>query len=221
MNRRTLVYLHGFASSAQSSKAAALAARASAEGMRFLTPDLNLPEFSSLTISRMLDQVHSLAADVEGPVTLIGSSLGAIVGLFSAASLAGRSSRGTVDSLVLMAPAVDLVPDLMRHFGEAGLEAWEQAGATEVFHYAYQERRPLGWQFFADARGYDVWTVDTPVRTLVFQGTRDELVNPEAVRRWAAARQNVTLHLLDDGHQLSASVDVMWNELVRFLDATA
>jgi uncharacterized protein len=221
MSGRTLVYLHGFASSAQSSKGTSLAARASAEGMRFLTPDLNLPEFSSLTISRMLEQVRELTAGVDGPVTLIGSSLGAIVALFSASSLARQPANAAVDSVVLMAPAVDLVPDLTRHFGEAGLLEWERAGAVEVFHYAYQAPRRLSWEFFADARRYDVSTVETPLPTLVFQGTRDEVVDPGAVRRWAATRETVTLHLLDDGHQLGASVDRMWHELVRFLPMPA
>ena len=221
MNWRTLVYLHGFASSAQSSKAAVLAAHASAERMVVLTPDLNLPEFSSLTISRMLDQVRALTAGLDGPVTLIGSSLGAIVALFSAASLARHSTEAAVDTVVLMAPAVDLVPDLTRHFGDAGLAEWERVGSIEVFHYAYQDHRRLGWEFFADARRYDLWTVDTPLPTLVFQGTRDEVVNPDAVRRWADGRPNVTLRLVDDGHQLSASVDVMWKELVRFLPVAA
>jgi uncharacterized protein len=219
MSRRTLAYLHGFASSAQSSKGTSLAARASTAGMQFLTPDLNLPEFSSLTVSRMLDQVRALTAGIDGPITLIGSSLGAVVALFSAASMARDSAGAALDTVVLMAPAVDLVPDLTRHFGEAGLREWEETGAIEVFHYAYQEQRRLGWEFFADARRYDVWTVETPVPTLVFHGTRDELVDPVAVRRWAAARPNVTLHMLDDGHQLSASVDVMWNEIARFLPA--
>jgi pimeloyl-ACP methyl ester carboxylesterase len=221
MSRRTLVYLHGFASSGQSSKGIALAAHASKQGLQVLTPDLNLPEFSSLTISRMLDQVRELTAGVDGPVTLIGSSLGAIVALFSAASLARHSGHQAVDTVVLMAPAVDLVADLTRHFGEAGLREWEQTGAVEVFHYAYQERRLLRWDFFADARRYDVWTVETPLPTLVFQGMRDEVVNPETVRQWAEARATVTLHLLDDGHQLSASVDAMWQILVRFLSVTA
>jgi pimeloyl-ACP methyl ester carboxylesterase len=221
MSRRTLVYLHGFASSAQSSKGVALAARASAAGMDCLTPDLNLPEFSSLTISRMLDQVHELTRRIDGPITLIGSSLGAIVALFSAASLGGDPAGAAVDTMVLMAPAVDLVPDLERQFGEAGLHEWENAGATEVFHYAYQEPRLLGWEFFADARRYDPWTVDTPLPTLVFHGRRDEVVDPYAVRRWAVDRETVILHMLDDGHQLSASVDVMWQELVRFLQMAA
>jgi uncharacterized protein len=221
MSRRTLVYLHGFASSAQSSKGTSLAARASTHGLQFLTPDLNLPEFSSLTISRMMDQVRELIHGVNGPITLIGSSLGAIVALFSAAALARNAAGAAVDTVVLMAPAIDLVPDLTRHFGEAGLREWQQTGSVEVFHYAYQERRSLGWEFFADARRYDVWTVETPLPTLVFQGTRDDVVNPEVVRRWAAARETVTLHLLDDGHQLSASVDAMWQVLVRFLPVAA
>jgi len=107
MSRR-LIYLHGFASSAQSSKGAYLGTRATPEGMLFEAPDLNAPEFSSLTISRMIDQVRALVgASGEAPVTLVGSSLGAVVALFAAEALARAGRPAAVDTLVLMAPAVD------------------------------------------------------------------------------------------------------------------
>src|SRR5918995_443965 len=100
MTERQLVYLHGFASSAQSSKAAFLAERAREVGMGFQAPDLNDPDFETLTISRMIDRVgRLLTAMPADPVTLIGSSLGAVVALFAMQAEASRRP----DSLVLMA----------------------------------------------------------------------------------------------------------------------
>ena len=53
-----VLYLHGFASSAQSSKAAFFRSKLSAHGVEVQTPDFNAPDFSTLTVSRMLGQVH-------------------------------------------------------------------------------------------------------------------------------------------------------------------
>jgi surfactin synthase thioesterase subunit len=51
----------------------------------------------------------------------------------------------------------------------------------------------------------------------VFQGTRDTAVDPVTVERWSSARPNVELHLLDDDHQLLASLEYIWREMSRFL----
>ena len=95
-------YLHGFASSARSKKAAYLSDRFAPHGIKLHCPDFNEPAFFSLTLTRMLDQVaRDIAAVDSGPVVLIGSSLGAVVAIHAAARLAGR-----IDRLVLLAPAV-------------------------------------------------------------------------------------------------------------------
>jgi surfactin synthase thioesterase subunit len=55
------------------------------------------------------------------------------------------------------------------------------------------------------------------IPVLIFQGTRDLAVSPETVEQWAAARPNVELHLLDDDHQLIASLDTIWERTSAFL----
>src|SRR5713226_6033473 len=74
-----VIYLHGFASSAHSGKATYLGERLQERGVQFLAPDLNFPDFSTLTVTRMLAQTRELLEKVKEPVTLIGSSLGAFV----------------------------------------------------------------------------------------------------------------------------------------------
>jgi pimeloyl-ACP methyl ester carboxylesterase len=56
---------------------------------------------------------------------------------------------------------------------------------------------------------------------LVFQGRHDTVVRPGLVERWAAARPNVTLHLLDDDHQLLTSLNLMWTGTYTFLTEVA
>ena len=73
-----VLYLHGFASSARSSKATFFGKKFLEEaGIRLETPDFNAPDFSTLTVTRMVDQVLGiLDACPDEHAVLIGSSLG-------------------------------------------------------------------------------------------------------------------------------------------------
>ena len=223
-----VVYLHGFASSARSSKATFLAARLRAHGIELVTPDLNAPDFSTLTVSRMIEQVTAaIDALPDGPVALIGSSLGGFVAVQVALR---RPSR--IDRLVLLAPALDFGPSTssgpsraesrdggnrMRALGDRGLDEWKRTNRLEVFHYAYGRMMPVHYELYADARRYDCAGAQLAMPVLVFQGRRDDAVDPEAVERWARARPGVELHMLDDDHQLTSSLDYVWQETRRFL----
>jgi surfactin synthase thioesterase subunit len=118
---------------------------------------------------------------------------------------------------VLLAPAVDLSPDRIRELGDRDAEAWKRTGEVLVSHHAYGRTMPLRYDFYADAQRYDSMnaTLDMPI--LVFQGRHDDAVSPETVQQWARARPNVELHMLDDGHQLSGSLDYIWKNMSRFL----
>ena len=202
-----VIYLHGFASSSQSGKATYLGQRLRARGVKYAAPDLNLPDFSALTITRMLEQTRALIEDEPEPVTLIGSSLGAYVAVNAAAQWPDR-----VASLVLLAPALDL-----RDLGGEQLQAWKETGLMTVFHFAYGRVMQVGYALYEDAQRYDTFNAHVPQPVLIFQGKRDTVVNPATVQAWAAVRPNVTLELLDDDHQLGASLDYMWSGIESFL----
>ena len=51
----------------------------------------------------------------------------------------------------------------------------------------------------------------------MLQGQHDASVDPETVRAFAGARPNVTLTMLDDDHQLIASLPRMWQDTAAFL----
>ena len=205
MSRRQMLYLHGFASSPRSSKAAWFTARAREAGIPLACPDLNGEDFEILTVTRMIDHV--------------GSSLGAFVGLFAAERRRGSAgaARHPIEALVFLAPALDLAPGLARHVGAPGMAAWRASGRHEVFHYAENRTRTLGYGFFADAERYDAFAAHDTTPTLVYQGTRDETVDAAMVERWASTRPHVTLHLLNDDHQLLASLDLLWTGVCQFL----
>jgi pimeloyl-ACP methyl ester carboxylesterase len=212
-----VLYLHGFASSAQSSKAAFFRSKLTAHGVEVHTPDFNAPDFSTLTVTRMLGQVHDVIESLgPGPVTLIGSSLGGFVAVHAALRDAGR-----VDRLVLLAPALDFGGNRMRALGDRGIEEWRRTNRLEVFHYGLGRLMPVHYELYADAARYDAFNarIDLPIR--IFQGRRDTAVDPETVQRWAEARPTAVLRMLDDDHQLLGSLETIWAETAGFLGVTA
>jgi alpha-beta hydrolase superfamily lysophospholipase len=130
--------------------------------------------------------------------------------------------------VVLLAPALDV--DLTksggssaggaanrRRFGELGLAAWRSSNRLDVFHYGYGKMMPVHYELYADAGRYNALDVRLAQPVQVFQGRRDTAVDPAAVERWAKARSNVELHMLDDDHQLHGSLEYIWTEMDRFL----
>ena len=206
----SVIYLHGFASSPQSGKASFLARKYREQGVEFQAPDLNLPEFSTLTVTRMLEHTRQLLEAAASPVTLIGSSLGAFVAVHAAARWPDRVGR-----LVLMAPALDFSNDGLKGPGGADVEQWRRDGSITIFHHSYGRMMPIHYELYADARRYDALGLQLPMPILVFQGRRDTAVDPASVERWARGRPNVILHMLDDDHQLSGSRDFIWSELYQ------
>ena len=211
-----VIYLHGFASAPESSKARFFAGQLAASGISFLCPDLNKPEFATLTVSRMLRQLDGhITALPPGEVVLIGSSLGGFVAV-EAAARSGQRDR-PISKLVLLAPAVELEWDRWAEVGPGGIEGWRTAGDIEIYHYAQQGTRRLNFGFYEDARHYDPASRRLAMPMLIFQGRRDESVSPAIVQRFADAQPSATLHMLDDTHQLKDSLPFIWLETARFL----
>jgi uncharacterized protein len=224
-----VLYLHGFASSARSSKATFFGKKFLEEaGIRLETPDFNEPDFSTLTITRMVDQVLGvLDAHPEERAVLIGSSLGAFVAVQVAVARPDR-----VRNLILLAPALDFGPSTgsgpsradsrdggnrMKSLGDVGIEEWKRTNWLDIFHYGYGRMMPVHYELYADARRYDCIHAALNMPIQVFQGRRDDAVDPVIVEQWSRARRNVELHMLDDDHQLASSVDYIWSEMKRFL----
>jgi pimeloyl-ACP methyl ester carboxylesterase len=175
-------------------------------------PDLNLPDFSTLTVTRMLDQTRALMEQSAAPVTLFGSSLGGYVAVNLAALWPDR-----IDKLVLLAPALDFSDQGLSAPGGASLDDWRRDGQLTVFHFGYGRRMPIHYTLYEDARRYNAMDARVDMPILIFQGRRDTAVSPATVERWASRRPNVELHMLDDDHQLSNSLNYIWANVERFL----
>ena len=212
-----VVYLHGFASSPDSSKAAFFAERFARHGVTFLCPDLNQPAFAALTVTRMLRQLDAqISAVPPTDVVVIGSSLGGFVAV-EAAARQGTNPPHPISRLILLAPAVELEWDRWSEVWPGGIEGWRNAGHIEVFHYALDRPERLGFDFYEDAERYDPARRRLNLPLLIFQGRQDESVDPGLVERFARQQSQATLHMLDDTHQLKNSLDVIWHETQRFL----
>jgi len=203
-------YLHGFASSAKSTKAAYFAERLREHDIRLDCPDFNEPEFATLTLTRMIDQLGSNLAN--GAVTLIGSSLGGTLAILAAQKFASR-----IDRVVLLAPAVMFAKSGHHLLPPERIEEWKRRGALPFFHYAHGEERLLNVSFHEDSLRHDAFNAVIQQPTLVFQGLRDASVDHRTVEAFARTRPNVTLSLLDDDHQLVASLPRMWESVAPFL----
>jgi hypothetical protein len=200
-----IVYLHGFASSPESSKARFFAERF---GKSFVAPRLDEGNFEGLTITGQLRVVDQAVGG--DPVVLMGSSLGG----YLAALYAARHPN--VEKLVLLAPAFQFPTRWKARYSKEQLELWRAQGTIPFFHYGYKEERGLGYQIVEDARQYE----DEPAFTqpaLVLHGRKDEVVPAELSKVFAARHPNVKLRLVDSGHELTDVLEELWTETATFL----
>lgn len=210
------LYLHGFASSSKSTKAGYFADRFRAHGVSLECPDFNEPDFRTMTMTRMLGQLEAALEGGRQPATLIGSSLGGTLAVLGASRFAQRVSR-----LVLMAPAVMFAKHGHHLLPPERIQAWRDRGSLPFFHYGYNEERPLDVRFYDDSLEYDAFGAPFQQPTLIFQGRHDRSVDASTVESFAASRPNVSLMLLEDDHQLIASLPIMWDQTARFLGLSA
>ncbi len=202
-----IVYLHGFASGPQSSKAQFFRARFEERGVPFEIPQLDEGNFETLTVSGQLAVIDRA---VHGePVTLMGSSLGG----YLAALYASRHAN--IEKLVLLAPAFQFPSRWRKRYGP-DLEEWRRTGSKSFYHYGFKSDRPLSYRFVEDAVQYeDEPDVTQPV--LILHGTRDEVVPPEVSLEFARRHPNATVQLLESGHELTDVLETLWNETSQFL----
>jgi len=196
-----LLYLHGFASGPGSTKATALAAGLALDGIVPVRLDLTPgPDgFERSTPSSMLAIVEEAMRASPGPHALVGSSLGGWLAALAA------SRNPSVARLVLLAPAFRLHERWKARLYPGDLERWRREGSVEVHHHATSTPRRIGWAFFEDAARWPPLP-EVHVPALCIAGSRDETVPLEDVRAWVERTPGARLEVVDDGHELTASL---------------
>jgi len=178
-----LVWLCGYRSDMESTKASALDAEAERLGLGLLRFDYSGHgrsdgRFEDGTISRWLEETLAIVrAETEGPQVLLGSSMGGYLALLAARALIQSGEAVRLAGLVLIAPAVDFTEALI----------WERA--PEEARRAIMEegawRRPSAYSdepdvftraLIEDGRKHLMLggMIRTGCPTVVLQGMRDE-----------------------------------------------
>ena len=211
------LYLHGLASSPDSTKARFFAGHLSAKGLPVTVPDLNKPSFYGLTTRRAVEA--SCAHLDAGPRHwfLFGSSFGGRVATRVAAARPDR-----VIALILFAPAFEFCANWERNLGRDTLETWRRSGQLLLDHPAYGRQMPLGAGFLEDAEADDGSPpLPGPIPTLIFHGTRDDVIHIDGSRRFVEANPHAQLVELDADHQLlgpTSQLDRMWDEILPLVE---
>jgi pimeloyl-ACP methyl ester carboxylesterase len=220
-----IVYLHGFASGPLSNKAQFFRARFEERGVPVEVPQLDEGNFEALTVTGQLGVIDGAVRNggplaiwqaVRPPapqdrVTLMGSSLGG----YLAALYASRYPEN-VDRLILLAPAFQFPSRWRKRFAGPELAEWQRTGWKNFYHYSFNADRRLGYQFVEDAVQYED-EPDFRQPALILQGTRDDVVPAEVSEQFALHHPNVSLRLVESGHELTDVLDKLWLETASFL----
>jgi pimeloyl-ACP methyl ester carboxylesterase len=214
-----VVWLSGYRSDMDSTKATALDAEAGRLGLGFLRFDYSGHgrsdgRLEDGAISRWLEEALALIrAESEGPQILVGSSMGGWLALLAARALAEAGETERVKGLILIAPAVDFTEALI----------WEKA--PEEARRAIMEqgvwRRPSAYSSEPDCLTRDLIEdgrkhlmlgamIRTRAPTVVLQGMRDEDVPySHTLKLMQRLGDPATLTLVKDGdHRLSRREDL-------------
>jgi hypothetical protein len=212
MNGPRWLYLHGFASGPGSTKGRAVAAHFAKRGIEVERLNLRVPSIEHLRLSAMIDAAQKALGAERDRAVIFGSSLGGL----TAARLAERDAR--VAALVLLAPAFRFIDRWPQRLGEEGLRAWRETGWLEVDDHATKGKARVDYGFAEDAARVDVGWPDVRVPVLIVHGVHDDVVSVELSREWAKGKRHVRLVEVDDGHELTASLDLIHRRAEAFLE---
>jgi uncharacterized protein len=204
------LYLHGFASSPKSGKAIFLQEKFAQIGLTLNVPDLNLGDFTTITLSKQLDYLQTEYGN--SPLAVIGSSLGGYLALQMAIA------NPQVQKLILLAPAFKFSSTLEQGLGSEAIAQWQTTGSREFYHYGLDQPLPLNYEFLTDAQTYLPKSLDREVPTLIIHGANDEVVPCSLSLDFAKERSDVTLEIVESDHSLGNVVDLIWQRTQTFLD---
>ncbi len=220
----TRLWLGGFASDMDGTKARWLAQRSADQGRGFLRFDYSAHgasggDWAACRVGTWKnDSLAVIDQLTEGPLVLIGSSMGGWMALLAALA---RPER--VAALVLLAPALDfprrltlprLSPEQQRAYEASGYHTLPMQGAPD---------KVLSKAFFDESTAHEVLDKPLPIAcpVRILQGDQDPAVPVSHMEALCAALTGadvVTTRLRDGDHSLSRPTDLQL--LGAILDAT-
>lgn len=212
MAQQTILYLHGFASSGQGTKAQYFRRKFEPlPQVAFHAVEFNptIQDFEFMTITGAINRLRQYLLDhPPGRLGLIGSSLGALIGLHYVHRFGG------VERMLLLAPALAYLKD---KYPETIWQQWQQEGTLSVEHYAFGGEVPLRYDYHRDGLRY-CELLPSPIPLLIIHGRQDEVVPIDHSRRYVARYPDHTQLLeVEAGHQLNEQLDFIWDQVRSFL----
>jgi predicted esterase YcpF (UPF0227 family) len=192
MTTTHLLYLHGFRSSPQSTKARQVAARVRAQhrGVVWWCPQL--PPSPQAAMDLVMQGIADWPHDT---MAVVGSSLGGFY--------ATRVAENTGCPAVLLNPAVDPARDLAKYIGEQ--TSWHDPAERFFF-------KP---EFIGELQAQGAGPLTEPQRYLAVIAKGDEVLDwREMTGRYAGAH----LKLLEGGDHALSDFDAHLDEVLAFLD---
>lgn len=216
MQKFTYIYLHGYASNPDSSKAIYFANKLRDLGHEVIVPDLNNNDrgdfdFTNLTLTRQLNQVKSLINHSTNPVILIGSSMGGITALLAS------ESCDKVQKIILLAPAINMANLIRTSNSWEAITNWKNNGYKNVIHYAINKKVELKYDFYTDLQNHNDLTFSRNIPCLIFHGINDDVVPYTTSVEYLRSHNQCELVLFYDDHSLSKHLLEMWNSSLNFL----
>ena len=207
----TLVWVGGMMSDMRGSKAEAFHDWAARQGLGYVRFDFpGLGESSGDYLDghvsrRVADTLAVIDELTEGPLLLIGSSMGGWVSL-----LAARARPDRVRALLLVNPAPDFTQWLMEDWSPEIRHRIERDGIVHI-PSDYGDPTPYAWAWIEDGRANLVMEgdlgLDIPVH--IFSGAADDVVPTARCRELADALADAELTVVEGGdHSLSRPRDI-------------
>lgn len=208
------IYLHGFASSPNSSKAKVFKSKFDSLNTPIEIPALDGGNFQNLTITRQLDIIFEVMGKYPGEqFAVIGSSMGGYLAALTA------NLRPQVKAIYLMAPGFNFLKRWKKKWETGDEMNSPSAKSLKVFHYGMNKYTDLDSLLFEDAEKWEKIHLDREIPTRLVHGIHDDTVPISESRTHADKIKSASLMELDSDHGLLSHIHWIVDDCIDFLSS--